>query len=77
MKSITLLGKVEEKLNSNIINAVTYRIECILKAVLEFMLSQMTSRIRVIYLILIGLWLSKSKLEGGRMNFNMLLLKTL
>ena len=26
----------------NIITAVTYRIECILKAVLEFMLSQMT-----------------------------------
>ena len=44
MTFITLLGTVEEKLNSifNIINVVTYRIECILKAVLEFMLSQMT-----------------------------------
>ena len=34
-------------------------------------------RIRAIYLILIGLWQSKNKLEEGRMNFSMLLLKTL
>ena len=33
-----------KKINSgfNIITTVTYRIECILKAVIEFMLSQMT-----------------------------------
>ena len=35
------------------------------------------SRIRVIYLIPIGLWQSKNELEEGRMNFSMLLLKTL
>ena len=33
------------------------------------------SRIRVIYLIAIGLWQSKNKLGEGRMNFNSLLLK--
>ena len=36
-----------------------------------------SSRIHVIYLIPIGLWQSKSKLEEGSMNFRMLLLKTL
>ena len=35
------------------------------------------SRIRVIYLIPIGLWQSKNELEEGRMNFSMLLLKAL
>ena len=35
------------------------------------------SRIRVIYLIPIGLWQSKNELEEGRMNFIMLFLKTL
>ena len=40
----TIQGTVEEKMNSkfNIITAVTYRIECILKAVFEFMMSQIT-----------------------------------
>ena len=33
------------------------------------------SGIRVIYLILIGLWQSQNELEEGRMNFSMLLLK--
>ena len=33
------------------------------------------SRIRVIYLIAIGLWQSKNKLEEGLMNFNTVLLK--
>ena len=35
------------------------------------------SRIRVIYLIPIGLWQWKNELEEGRMNLSMLLLKTL
>ena len=35
------------------------------------------SRIRVIYLIPIGLWQSKNELEEGRLNFSMLHLKTL
>ena len=35
------------------------------------------SWIRVIYLILIELWQSKTQLAEGRMNFSMLLLKTL
>ena len=35
------------------------------------------SRIRVIYLIATGFWQSKNELEEGRMNLNMLLLKTL
>ena len=35
------------------------------------------SRIRVIYLIPIGLWQAKRELEEDRMNFSMLLLKTL
>ena len=44
MTFFTMYGTVEENINSrfNIITAVTYRIECILKAVFEFMLSQMT-----------------------------------
>ena len=63
----------------NIITTVTYRIQCILKAVFEFMLSQMTK----------SKWNScnifdsdrivaiKNELEEGRLNFSMLLLKTL
>ena len=66
----------------NIIIVVTYRIDCILKAVFEFMLSQMTKSKsntfnRVICLIPIGLWQSKNELEEDRMNFSMVVLKIL
>ena len=66
----------------NIITVATYRIDCILKAVFQFMLSQITmsksnTSNLVIYLIPIGLWQSKIELEEGRMNFSMLLLKAL
>ena len=49
----------------NIITTVAYRIQCILKAVFEFMFSQMTKSksIRVVYLIPIGLWQSKKQIR--------------
>ena len=63
----------------NIITAVTNRIECILKTAFEFMLSQMTKsksnscNIFDSYRIMA----IKKRIEEGRMNFSMLLFKTL
>ena len=39
--------------------------------------TSLPSRNRVTHLVPIGLWQSKNELEEGRMNFNVLLLKTL
>ena len=63
----------------NITTTVTYRIQCILKAAFEFMLSQMTKFKSNSCNIFDSdtIMAIKIELEEDRMNFSMLLLKTL